>query len=106
MITNDLCEDYYGSTITENLVCAGDYMDGDGNDFDDEDACQVGRNKQIETFFKQVFFLRKHCYHSLCFIANEVIDSFAKINMKYLSLSIINEYQVDRKRCRKNSYGS
>ena len=44
MITNDLCADYYGSTITDLLVCAGDYMDGDGNDFDDKDACQVRKD--------------------------------------------------------------
>ena len=41
VITNELCREYYGLTITDNLVCAGDYMDGDGNDFDDKDACQV-----------------------------------------------------------------
>ena len=51
VITNDLCDNYYGSTITDNLVCAGDYMDGDGDDFDDKDACQVGTNKQMETIF-------------------------------------------------------
>ena len=34
-------------TITNNLVCAGDYMDGDGNDFDDKDACQVRKNRPV-----------------------------------------------------------
>ena len=32
VITNELCREYYGFGITNNLVCAGDYMDGDGND--------------------------------------------------------------------------
>ena len=47
VITNELCREYYGFGITNNLVCAGDYMDGDGNDFDDKDACQVRKNRHV-----------------------------------------------------------